>query len=112
MRHPWKDSPNMGWRDPSFQGFADYLQTPESEEHLLALIDLAKQEQLCLMCVEILPWRCYHRHLIADVLTVRGIKVQHIVKHHLQEHQRTPFARVEGTRITYPRLKVALPKET
>lgn len=101
LRHPQRDSPNLGWRNDSFRGFADYLQTPEFEESLLALIELAKREQLCLMCAEMLPWRC-HRSLIADALTVRGLKVQHIVKHHLWEHQRTPFARVEGLRITYP----------
>jgi uncharacterized protein (DUF488 family) len=102
LRHPLKDSPNLGWRNASFRGFADYMQTPEFEENLLALIDLAGQEQLCLMCAETVPWRC-HRSLIADALTIRGLKVRHIISEHsLQEHRLTPFARVEGARITYP----------
>ncbi len=102
LRHPKKDSPNLGWRNASFRGFADYMQTPEFEENLLALIEMAKQEQLCLMCAETVPWRC-HRSLIADALTLRGVKVEHILaEHRLQEHRLTAFARVEGTRITYP----------
>jgi uncharacterized protein (DUF488 family) len=107
LRHPRKDSPNLGWRNDSFRGFADYMQTPEFKEHLLALIDLARQERLALMCAETLPWRC-HRSLIADALTVRGIQVRHIISEHsLQEHRLTPFARVEGVRITYPALNSA-----
>ena len=54
------------------------------------------------MCAETVPWRC-HRSLIADALTVRGLKVEHIISApKLQEHRLTPFARVEGARITYP----------
>ena len=102
LRHPRRDSPNLGWRNDSFRGFADYMQTPEFAENLLALIDLAAQERLALMCAETVPWRC-HRSLIADALTVRGVKVRHILsEHRLQDHRLTPFARVEGTRITYP----------
>ena len=102
LRHPRRDSPNLGWRNASFRGFADYMQTPWFEENLLALIDLAKQERLALMCAETVPWRC-HRSLIADALTVRGVKVEHILsEHRLQEHRLTNFARVEGAQITYP----------
>ncbi len=102
LRHPRKDSPNMGWRNDSFRGFADYMQTPEFEANLRALIDLAQETRLVLMCAETVPWRC-HRSLIADALTVRGLKVEHIVSElKLQEHRLTPFARVEGARITYP----------
>ncbi len=102
LRHPRRDSPNLGWRNDSFRGFADYMLTPEFAENLQALIDLAKQARLVLMCAETLPWRC-HRSLIADALTVRGLKVEHIISEpKLQEHRLTPFARVEGARITYP----------
>ncbi|MFI5330381.1 MAG: DUF488 family protein [Desulfobaccales bacterium] len=102
LRHPRRDSPNLGWRNDSFRGFADYMQTPEFEENLQALIDLAKEARLALMCAETVPWRC-HRSLIADALTIRGLKVEHIISApKLQEHRLTPFARVEGTRITYP----------
>ena len=102
LRHPRRDSPNLGWRNDSFRGFADYMLTPEFAENLQALIDLARQARLVLMCAETLPWRC-HRSLIADALMVRGLKVEHIISApKLQEHRLTPFARVEGTRITYP----------
>lgn len=102
LRHPRRDSPNLGWRNASFRGFADYMLTPEFGENLQALIALARQERLVLMCAETVPWRC-HRSLIADALTVRGLKVEHIISESsLQEHRRTPFARVEGDRITYP----------
>ncbi len=102
LRHARKDSPNQGWRNASFRGFADYMQTPEFEENLRALMEMAKHEQLCLMCAEAVPWRC-HRSLIADALTVRGVDVKHIISApKLQEHRLTRFARVEGLRITYP----------
>ncbi len=102
LRHARKDSPNQGWRNASFRGFADYMQTPEFEENLRALMEMARQEQLCLMCAEAVPWRC-HRSLIADALTVRGHAVTHIISQHSsQPHRLTPFARVAGTRITYP----------
>ncbi len=105
LRHPRKDSPNLGWRNASFRGFADYMQTPEFEENLLSLIELARQEPLVLMCAETVPWRC-HRSLIADALTVRGHAVTHIIgQHSTQPHRLTPFARVAGTRITYPPLE-------
>jgi uncharacterized protein (DUF488 family) len=102
LRRPRRDSPNLGWRNGSFRGFADYMQMPWFEENLLALIDLAAKARLALMCAETVPWRC-HRSLIADALTVRRVKVRHILsEHRLQEHRLTFFARVEGTRITYP----------
>ncbi len=101
-RRPQPDSPNQGWRSPSFQGYADYMLTPEFEDHLTALIDLTGRERLALMCAEALPWRC-HRSLIADSLVVRGIPVAHIMgPGNSQPHRLNPLARVVGTRITYP----------
>jgi uncharacterized protein (DUF488 family) len=101
-RSPRADSPNRGWRNPAFQGYADYLLTPEFEAHLQALIELARRQRVALMCAEALPWRC-HRSLIADALLVRGIFVEHIMsRESSQPHRLTPMARVEGTRLTYP----------
>ena len=104
LRHPRPDSLNNGWRSAGFRGFADYMLTPEFEENLQALIHLASQERLAVMCAESVPWRC-HRSLIADALSVRGVNVEHIqsLEKHLP-HALTPFARVDGTRITYPGL--------
>ncbi len=102
LRHAHADSPNMAWRNESFRGFADYMQTEEYTGSLEQLIELAGKQHVALMCAEAVPWRC-HRSLIADSLTVRGIAVEHIMSRtHRQPHALTPWARVEGTRITYP----------
>lgn len=102
LRHARADSPNMAWRNASFRGFADYMQTDEFAENIAHLIAAAAQGRIALMCAEAVPWRC-HRSLIADALTVRGIAVEHIMsKTHRQPHAVTPWARVEGVRITYP----------
>ncbi len=93
---------NMGWRNASFRGFADYMQTAEFEKGLDTLIEMARREPVAIMCAEAVPWRC-HRSLIADALLVRGFGVEHILNEaKTQVHSLTPFARVEGTRITYP----------
>jgi uncharacterized protein (DUF488 family) len=101
-RSPRAASPNQGWRSPGFQGYADYMLTPEFEEHRQSLIELARRARLALMCAEALPWRC-HRSLIADALLIRGIAVEHIMsRDSSQPHRLTPLARVEGRRLTYP----------
>ncbi|MDP3879503.1 MAG: DUF488 domain-containing protein [Dehalococcoidales bacterium] len=102
LRHPQADSPNQGWRNASFRGFADYMQTQEFEENLVALMKLAQEETVALMCAEAVPWRC-HRSLIADALFTRGTQVQHILSAtSIRPHQVTPWARVNGTQVTYP----------
>jgi uncharacterized protein (DUF488 family) len=102
LRHARPDSPNRGWRNASFRGFADYMQTPEFEAGLGRLIEAAARARTAIMCAEAVPWRC-HRSLIADALCARGIRVQHILSATRAEpHVLTPFATVEGTRVTYP----------
>jgi len=102
LRHSRPDSPNMGWRNTSFRGFADYMQTPEFAEAVDALIKLAVERPTAIMCAEAVPWRC-HRSLIADALTARGIEVRHIYSATTaKQHTLTPMARVRGHRITYP----------
>ncbi len=102
LRHARRDSPNMGWRNASFRGFADYMQTSEFEAGLHRLMKLAGQKRSAIMCAEAVPWRC-HRSLIADALTVRGIRVDDIMSmKRSQVHSLIPFARVQGHRITYP----------
>jgi hypothetical protein len=92
----------MGWRNTSFRGFADYTQTSEFEAGLCRLMKLAGQKRSAIMCAEAVPWRC-HRSLIADALTVRGIRVDDIMSmKRSQVHSLTPFARVQGHRVTYP----------
>ena len=102
LRHATPDSKNLGWRNASFRGYADYMQTPEFEQSLEELIRLANQDRIVLMCAEAVPWRC-HRSLIADALLVRGIHAEDIVSAtRRQVHALTPFAKVQGTTITYP----------
>ncbi|MDO8207121.1 MAG: DUF488 domain-containing protein [Gallionella sp.] len=98
--HP--GSVNMGWRNVSFRGFADYMQTAEFAENLAELIERAMQERIALMCAEAVPWRC-HRSLIADALVVHGIRVEEIISGaRRQVHALTPFAKVDDMTITYP----------
>ena len=102
LRHAKRDSINLGWRNASFRGFADYMQTPEFAQAVGRAIELGKTHPTALMCAEAVPWRC-HRSLVADALTVRGIRVLEIVSAAApKEHALTPFARVHNTRITYP----------
>ena len=102
LRHACRESPNTGWRNASFRGFADYMQTEEFESALEELMEMAARERIALMCAEALPWRC-HRSLIADALFVRGVKVRHIMSRKTcQEHALTPWAMVNGKQITYP----------
>jgi uncharacterized protein (DUF488 family) len=102
LRHSKVDSPNKGWHNASFRGYADYMQTSDFEESLNTLIEAAKKEQLAVMCAESLPWRC-HRSLIADALLVRDFKVEHIMNNGKSlRHVITPWIKVEGTKITYP----------
>lgn len=103
FRHTQKDSSaNLGWRNLSFRGYADYMQTTEFETSLEELIAVAREQQVTIMCAEAVPWRC-HRSLIADALLVRDIEVLEIVSAKktkpLTLH---PWAVVHGTQISYP----------
>ncbi len=102
LRHPRSDSPNTGWLNDTFRGFADYMQTAEFTDNLQTLIDMARNETAALMCAEAVPWRC-HRSLIADALLIRGLRVEHILsKSDIRAHVLTPWAQVSGSVITYP----------
>ncbi len=102
LRHARRESPNGAWRNASFRGFADHMLTPEFEEGLVQLRTLAQEGAVALMCAEAVPWRC-HRSLVADALLAHGVVVQHITgKGRTRPHQLTPFASVEGRRVTYP----------
>jgi uncharacterized protein (DUF488 family) len=111
LRRPRADSPNKGWKNSSFQGYADYMLTSEFEASLQAMLEQVGTHAAVLMCAEAVPWRC-HRSLIADALVVRGIAVEHILSpSRAQPHHLHPWARVEGTRITYPSTASPSPSE-
>jgi uncharacterized protein (DUF488 family) len=101
-RKPSADSVNVGWRNASFRAYADYMQRPQFDEGLERLMDAARATPMAMMCAEAVPWRC-HRSLIADALIVRGWTVMDVMSQtKATPHKLTPFARVEGTTITYP----------
>lgn len=102
LRHAQGDSVNTGWRNASFRGYSDYMQSSTFAESLDRCIELAKHERVALMCAEAVPWRC-HRSLIADALLVRGIQASEITSGiRARPHVLTSWARVNGTQVTYP----------
>jgi uncharacterized protein (DUF488 family) len=109
LRKARADSINGGWRNASFRGFADYMQTPEFAAAVDALIALAAEKRTVVMCAEAVPWRC-HRSLIGDALLVRGVEVVDILSAKQSRPQAlTSFAETEGTRIAYPPPQPGLP---
>jgi len=104
LRHARPDSPNQAWRNASFRGYADYMQTPEFAENVDEVAELARTTRCVLMCAEAVPWRC-HRSMVGDALLVRGVRVEDIIGPQARKpHKLTPFAHVAGTHITYPAL--------
>jgi uncharacterized protein (DUF488 family) len=102
LRKPRKDSPNTGWRNEGFRGFADHMQTAAFGEAIDALIAMGREARVAIMCAEAVPWRC-HRSLIADALSVRDVPVVEILSEtSAHRHKLTPFAQVHGTAVTYP----------
>jgi uncharacterized protein (DUF488 family) len=102
LRKPAKDSINLGWRNSSFRGYADYMQTEDFQRGVVELMALAEEKKAAVMCAEAVPWRC-HRSLLADALVIRGWEIHHILSLASSHfHQLTPFAVVEGERIAYP----------
>lgn len=102
LRHARKDSLNTGWRNTSFRGYADYMQTHEFAEGLGELVAVSRAQRTAIMCAEAVPWRC-HRSLVADALSVRGIPVVEILSAtSYRDHKLTPFVHIEGKSLTYP----------
>ena len=102
LRHARPDSPNTGWRNASFRGYADYMQTPEFAAGLDELLALAAEKRTVIMCAEAVPWRC-HRSLVGDALLVRGHEVIDIYDERTAKPERlTSFAVVDRLEVTYP----------
>ena len=114
LRHPLprEKSVNGGWRNESFRGYADYMQTAEFAAEIDWLMGLAGFAEIgagvAVMCAEAVPWRC-HRSLIGDAVLARGGAVEDIFvtakgESSRRPHAMTGFARVEGARVWYPGL--------
>jgi len=102
LRHTTKASINTAWKNASFRGYADYMQTSEFTLALEELIDLAKEKRVAILCAEAVPWRC-HRSLIGDALLIRNIKVEDIFDERTSKpHILTAWAKVEANKISYP----------
>lgn len=102
LRHARADSPNSGWDNLSFRGYADYMQSQEFADSVQWVVEVATTERCVLMCAEAVPWRC-HRSMIGDALLVRGIRVEDIIgPKGRKPHVLTAFAQIDGTQITYP----------
>jgi uncharacterized protein (DUF488 family) len=102
LRHTTKDSVNGAWKNTSFRGYADYMQTDAFEAGLADLLALGDQKPTVIMCAEAVPWRC-HRSLVGDALVVRGVEVLDIMTpKSAKPHKLTSFAKVDGIVVTYP----------
>lgn len=103
LRHAKKDSTNLGWRNASFRGYADYMANPEFKNGLADLMKIATKHKAAIMCAEAVPWRC-HRSLVADALTKKKWVVRHILSQKAaNKHKLTPFLRMRAGKITYPK---------
>jgi uncharacterized protein (DUF488 family) len=102
LRHSTKDSVNLGWRNISFRGFADYMGTPAFRDGLNELMNIAGLRETAIMCAEAVPWRC-HRSLIADALTKKGWIVRNILSRtSAPRHRLTRFLKVRKGQLIYP----------
>ena len=100
-RRPRRDSVNVAWRNESFRGYADYMETPEFRAGIQRLLELAKQQRVAIMCSEAVWWRC-HRSMISDYLKVKGVNVVHIMGEGKSEaHPFTSAARVVDGELSY-----------
>lgn len=102
LRKPRPDSVNQGWKNASFRGYADYMQTEDFDAAINHLIDIAQKKRTAIMCAEAVPWRC-HRSLVADALNARGLPVEHIMSEARRNlHRMTAFAKRSGLHVAYP----------
>ena len=100
-RTPRPDSRNTAWRNASFRGYADYMETAPFATALDALVAGASTRRTAVMCAEAVWWQC-HRSLIADALKARGVEVLHILDGpKIAEHPYTAPARVVEGRLDY-----------
>jgi uncharacterized protein (DUF488 family) len=105
-RRPRPDSPNVAWRNASFRGYADHLDSAEFAEGLDELLALSAEKRTAILCAESVWWRC-HRAIIADVLRARGIEVVHILDaRHATVHPYTPAARIVDGKLSYRGLDI------
>src|SRR5258708_17823525 len=95
------DSPNMTWRNESFRGYADYIETESFRDGTRRLLEIARVSKTAIVCSEAVWWRC-HRSLISDYLKAKGVEVNHIMKNGKSEpHSFTSAARIVNGELSY-----------
>ena len=96
------DSRNTAWRNASFRGYADYMETEQFQNGIVRLLDPASESgAIAIMCAEAVWWRC-HRSLIADYLTARGVEMLHILgPNKVELHPYTSAARIVNGELSY-----------
>src|SRR3954463_14168077 len=113
------DSRNTAWRNASFRGYADYMETEQFQKAVESLLAFARCNGLgsrrnerdggeavtpcaiAIICAEAVWWRC-HRSLIADYLKAGGWCVLHILDAgKIQEHPFTSAARIVDGELSY-----------
>ena len=115
------DSRNTAWRNASFRGYADYMETEQFQNGIERLLNIAGQGAatwavaekrydgseavtpcaIAIMCAEAVWWRC-HRSLIADCLKARGVEVLHVLgATKVDPHPYTPAARIVNGELSY-----------
>ena len=100
-RRPRPDSANSAWRNPSFRGYADHMETDVFRAGVERLLQLARGKRTAIMCAEAVWWRC-HRALIADYLKASGVNVVHINSRAKNTvHPYTSAARISEGKLTY-----------
>jgi uncharacterized protein (DUF488 family) len=103
------DSRNTAWRNASFRGYADYMETDQFQKGVERFLAFGKSDgweavtpsRTAIMCAEAVWWRC-HRSLIADHLKARGVEVLHILgANKVDPHPYTPAARIVSGELSY-----------
>jgi uncharacterized protein (DUF488 family) len=101
------DSLNMAWRNETFRGYADYMETEDFREGIKRLLEISRAHRAAIMCAEAVWWRC-HRSLISDYLKVKGVEVNHIAAAGKSEpHPFTTAARIVKGKLSYRGVLVA-----
>lgn len=96
-----KDSKNTIWKNVSFRGYADYMETEDFENAVQELEEIAMQDTTVYMCSEAVWWRC-HRSMVSDYLKAKGWEVLHIMGiGKAQDHKYTAPAKVKDHKVSY-----------
>lgn len=102
------DSHNLAWRNASFRGYADYMETQPFRDGIDRLLEVTRAGRTAIMCSEAVWWRC-HRSMIADYLKAAGVLVFHILgPNKTQEHPYTSAARLVSGRLSYEGMPLAV----